>query len=106
MAAAGAPYWEEDGCLRQGINNDPRKLRGMLKRLELPGWNNPAGMEANEANADRWNAIRNARNRACHPCCSVEAAAGRDGGLGCLRRLWKIANTHVADSDLIYSRQL
>jgi len=30
----------------------------MLKRLELPGWDKPAG-----TNADRWDAIRNAANR-------------------------------------------
>ena len=58
MAAAGAPFWGEGGHLIQGIDNCPRKLRGMLKRLELPGWDKPAG-----TNADRWDAIRNAANR-------------------------------------------
>ena len=30
------PFWGEYGHLIQGIGNDPRKLRGMLRRLDLP----------------------------------------------------------------------
>ena len=60
MAAVGAPFWGEKGYLTQGIENDPRKLRGMLRRLGLDGWNDPAGKEAN---ATRWTAICKAPNR-------------------------------------------
>ena len=54
MAAVGAPFWGEHGHLMQGIGNCPRKLRGMLRRLGLPGWDDRAG---EEANAGRWTAI-------------------------------------------------
>jgi hypothetical protein len=45
MAAAGGPYWGEDGYRTQGIDNCPRKLRGMLRRLKLRGWDESAGEE-------------------------------------------------------------
>jgi hypothetical protein len=64
VLAVGGPFWGENGHLCQGIGNDPRKLRGMLRRLDLPGWNDPAGVEANPG---RWDAIRGARMRVC-PC--------------------------------------
>ena len=35
VLAAGGPFWGENGHHIQGIDNDPRKLRGMLKRLNL-----------------------------------------------------------------------
>ena len=44
VLAAGGPFWGENGHHIQGINNDPRKLRGMLKRLNLDGWDDPVGV--------------------------------------------------------------
>ena len=60
VLAVGGPFWGENGHLCQGIDNDPRKLRGMLKRLDLPGWENAVGVEANPG---RWDAIRGAVNK-------------------------------------------
>ena len=60
VPVAGGPFWGENGHLFQGIGNDPRKLRGMLRRLDLPGWDDPAGVEANPG---RWDAIRGAVNK-------------------------------------------
>eukprot|EP01046_Picozoa_sp_COSAG06_P056264 COSAG06_NODE_10592_length_1652_cov_1.389569_2_plen_137_part_00 len=48
VLVVGGPFWGENGHLCQGIDNDPRKLRGMLRRLDLPGWDDPAGVEANQ----------------------------------------------------------
>jgi hypothetical protein len=60
VLAAGGPFWGENGHLIQGIDNDPRKLRGMLKRLNLDGWDVTTGVEANQG---RWDAIRGAANK-------------------------------------------
>eukprot|EP01046_Picozoa_sp_COSAG06_P029499 COSAG06_NODE_2738_length_6365_cov_366.789499_4_plen_148_part_00 len=48
VLVAGEPFWGEGGHLFQGIDNDPRKLRGMLKRLNLDGWDVTTGVEANQ----------------------------------------------------------
>ena len=45
MAALAEPDWSPLGYMAQGINNDPLKLRAMLKRLRLPGYDDPAGVE-------------------------------------------------------------
>ena len=45
--APNGPLWTENGRHASGLNNDPRKLRGMLRRLGLKGWTDPAGVEAN-----------------------------------------------------------
>ena len=47
MAALAEPDWSALGYMAQGINNDPLKLRAMLKRLHLPGYDDPAGVEKN-----------------------------------------------------------
>ena len=60
VPVADGPFWGENGHLIQGIDNDPRKLRGMLRRLDLPGWDDSAGVEANPG---RWDAIRRAVNK-------------------------------------------
>jgi hypothetical protein len=54
MAALAEPDWSALGYMAQGINNDPLKLRAMLKRLHLPGYDDPAGVEKNP---ERWRAI-------------------------------------------------
>ena len=46
VSVADGPFWGENGHLIQGIGNDPRKLRGMLRRLNLPGWDDRAGVGA------------------------------------------------------------
>ena len=61
--APSGPVWTENGRHASGLNNDPRKLRGMLRRLRLPGWDDPAGVDDHEANATRWTAICKAPNR-------------------------------------------
>ena len=54
MAALAEPDWSPLGYMAQGINNDPLKLRAMLKRLRLPGHDDQTGAEKNP---ERWRAI-------------------------------------------------